>query len=98
MNCVSLAGRIYDDPVKFESNNGVKCCRFKMTVDRAVKDNDRPFEIFEVVVFKNLADLNYEIGQFVGVIGRLQSNNYEKDGKSYYNASIIGGNVSFLGK
>lgn len=98
MNNVTIAGRIYDEPVKFESSNGLKCCRFKLSVDKASKDSDKPFEVFEICVFNNLAQLNYEVGQFVGVIGRLQANNYDKEGKTYYNASILGGNISFLGK
>lgn len=98
MNNVSIAGRIYEEPEKFETSAGLKYCRFKICVDKATKDSDKPFEIFEVCVFNKLAELNYEVGQFVGVIGRLQANNNDKDGKTYYNASILGGNISFLGK
>ena len=97
MNSVNIAGRISDEPVKATSANGLNFAKFKITVDKNNKDTNGGYDVFEVVVFRDLADLKYEIGQFVGVTGKLQANNYEKDGKSYYNCSIVGNAISMLG-
>lgn len=96
MNNLSLVGNVYDEPIKFESSTGLKCCRFRIKVEKSFKDSENQFEVFEVCVFNNLAQLDYKVGQLVGVTGRLQANNVDKDDKTYYNVSIIGSNINFL--
>lgn len=98
MNTVNLAGRIADDPVKSTSSNGLAFTKFKITVDKNGKEgNSNGYDIFEVVVFRELADIKLKVGQFVGVTGKLSANNYEKEDKSFFNCSIIGNAVTLLG-
>lgn len=97
MNSVNIAGKIIDDPVRTKSSNGIDFAKFKIAVDKNKDTNGNGYDIFEVVVFRELADLKYEIGQYVGVTGKLTANNYEKEDKSYYNCSIIGNAISMLG-
>ena len=98
MNSVNIAGRIADDPIKSTSANGLPFTRFKITVDKNSKDTSGGYDTFEIVVFRELAELNYEVGQFVGITGRLTANNYEKEDKQYYNCQIVGTAVSMMGR
>lgn len=99
MNTLIIAGKVVEEPQKSVSSNGVNIARFKMAVDKNGKDGSvNGYDLFEVVVFRELADVNLEVGQFVGVTGKISANNYEKEGKSYYNCSVIGNVISLLGK
>jgi len=99
MNAVNLAGRIVEEPIKAVSTNGVNLARIKIAVDKNNKDGStNGYDLYEICVFRELADINLEVGQFVGVTGKLTANNYEKDGKSYFNCSIIGNTICLLGK
>lgn len=95
MNNISLVGCVYDEPNKFESSNGLKCCRFRLNIEKTYKDSENQYEVFEVCVFKSLAELDYKVGQLVSVTGKLQANNVDRDDKTYYNVSIIGSSISF---
>lgn len=97
MNSVNIAGKIIDDPVRSKGSSGINFARFKIAVDKNKDVNGNGYDVFEIVVFRELADLKYEIGQFVGVTGKLQANNYDKEGKSYYNCSIVGNSITMLG-
>lgn len=97
MNSVNIAGKVIDDPVKSTSSNGLAFMRFKIAVDKTNKGEANGYDIYEIAVFRELAELKLEIGQFVGISGRLTANNYEKEGKNYYNCGIVGNSVSILG-
>ena len=97
MNSVNIVGKLIDDPIKSTSSNGLSIMRFKLAVDKTNKTDNTAYDVFEVTVFRELADLKLDIGQIVGVTGKLVSNNYEKEGKNYYNCSIVGNYLSVLG-
>lgn len=97
MNSVNFAGKVIDEPIKSTTSTGLSIMRFKVSVDKASKSDLTAYDVFEVTVFRELADLKLEIGQFVGVSGRLVSNNFEKEGKTYYNCSIVGNSITLLG-
>ncbi len=94
MNLFALAGYIADEPVKITTENGTRLCRLKISVDKGSKENEEDKEIYEVTVFRNLVDENYRAGQFIAVSGKLVSNNYRSENKAYYNANLIGNNVT----
>lgn len=97
MNEVNIIGRLLEQPEKASSSNGIKFVRFKIAVDKTNKDGEtNGYDVFEIVVFRDLADVDANVGQFIGVTGRLSANNYEKDGKAYYNCSIIGNNITLM--
>ena len=98
MNSINIAGRIIEEPAKSQSANGLHIARFKLAIDKQKDNSNNGYDVFEVVVFKDLADMDLKLGQFVGVAGRLTANNYEKDGKTYYNCSIVGNALTLLGK
>ena len=94
MNLFALAGYIVDEPVKITTDNGMRLCRLKISVDKNSKENEEEKEIYEVTVFRNLVDEDYRVGQFVAVSGRLACNNYKSEDKQYYNANLIGNNIT----
>lgn len=96
MNGFYLVGKITSEPEKGETINGTKLCRLRISVDKAVKDQGENFEIFEVTLFRGLAETDYEIGQSVAIGGKLTASNYEKDGNQYYNARLVGNNISII--
>ena len=99
MNTVNVVGKISSDPMKSTSSNGVQFAKFKLAVEKANKDgNANGYDIFEIVVFRELADLDYKVGHYAAITGKLTSNNYEKDDKQYYNCQIVGTSVLLMGK
>lgn len=98
MNSIQICGKIVEEPVVGTSSNDLKFAKIKIAVDKKGTNNEPEYEIFEVVVFRTLAELQFDIGQYIGVVGRLSANNFEKDGNVYYNCSIIGNSLSFFGR
>lgn len=97
MNSVNIAGKVIDDPVRSTSSNGLAIMRFKLSVDKPNKSDASQYDVYEVTVFRDLAEAKLDIGQYVGVTGKLVSNNYEKEGKTYYNCSVVGNSISLYG-
>ena len=97
MNTVSIAGKVLEEPIKSTSSSGVSIAKIKIGVDKNSKDNDaNGYDVFEIVVFRELAEQKYELGQTLGIVGKVSANNYEKEGKAYYNCSIIGNSITVL--
>ena len=97
MNAFYLVGRIIEEPEKLETANGIKLCKVRIAVEKNGKDSNETYEVYEIVMFRSLAEENYEIGQFIAVNGKLQANNYEKEGNYYYNAKLLANAVAFVG-
>lgn len=96
MNAFYLVGRVMDVPEVVETANGIKYCRLKMSVIRNNRDGDEQNEIFEVSLFRNLAEEKFVKDGYVAVNGRIQANNYDKDGTLYYNCKLIGNSVTLF--
>lgn len=96
MNQFGLAGRILEEPVKSLTSTGIKVAKFKLCVDK-IKEDDKSYEIYEITVFRQLAELELVPGQYVGVTGKLNANNHEKDDNTYFNVTLIGNSVTLLG-
>lgn len=97
MNCVQICGRVIEQPQTGVSQNNVKFSKIRISVERNSKEDAENYEVFEVVVFRALADIKLDVGQHIGVTGRLSSSCYEKDENKYYSCSIIGNTLSLLG-
>ena len=96
MNTFNLVGRVCEEPERFESANGVKVCRLRVSVEKNTKD-ENGYDIYEVALFRNLAEEKLEVGQCVALTGKLQANNLEKDGNTYYSSKLIGNSLTLLG-
>lgn len=97
MNQVCIAGKVISEVEKSQGSTGIKIAKIKIAVDKVNKEQEVDNDEFEIVVFKDLADIKLNIGQYIAVNGKISANNYVKDDKKYYNCSIIGNNISLLG-
>jgi single-stranded DNA-binding protein len=96
MNGFYLVGRICFEPEKMLTSGGLPMCRLYIAVNKSGKENSEENDIFEVVVFRNLAEMDYQKGQLVAVNGKVQANNFEKEGNVYYHANLLGNSLSIL--
>lgn len=108
MNIVSLVGRLTKDPELRYTPSGKAVVRTTIAVDKKMsKENkqeaeakNQPTADFISLVFWNkLAELvaNYlSKGSRIGVIGRLQTGSYEKDGHRIYTTDVIVNELDFL--
>ncbi len=96
MNGFNLVGRICFEPERAKTGSGLPLCRLRIAVNKSGKEQEDDSEIFEVVLFRALAEAEYQIGQLVAVSGKVQANNFEKDGNVYYHANLLGNSLTIL--
>ncbi|MDO4500635.1 MAG: single-stranded DNA-binding protein [Erysipelotrichaceae bacterium] len=99
MNEFKIIGKAVSKPDLSESDKGYKYCSLVLDVKRNYRkeDEDAPVDTYKVVCFNTLAEeatRNIEQGSDVVVIGRLQSNNTEKEnGTVFYRPELIADKV-----
>lgn len=101
LNMVAVTGRLVKDPDLRYTQSGVAVANFRVAVDRNFKDQsgERGADFFDVVVWRKGAETvanHLTKGRLVGIQGRLQSRNYEKDGQKRTTVEIVAENVTFL--
>ena len=100
MNQVSLIGRLTKDPAI--SNGGqTTVARFSIAIDRGKGPNgeDKGADYPNIVCFGKTAELVGKYmtkGRLVGIIGRIQTGSYEKDGAKVYTTDVVADRVEFL--
>ncbi|MDR0596169.1 MAG: single-stranded DNA-binding protein [Clostridiales Family XIII bacterium] len=100
MNLVVLVGNLTRDPEVRYTQSGMAVANINIAVNRvSPKDGGPDSDFFRVTVFGKQAE-NVERylskGKKVGVEGRIQNDNYEKDGQKIYRDTIIANRVEFL--
>ena len=100
MNQVVLVGRLSKDVELRYTPNGKAVASFTVAVDNGFGDNKKT-DFINCVVWDKKAEstANYtKKGSLVGVIGRIQTRNYEgSDGKKVYVTEVLALEVKFLG-
>ena len=101
MNKLVFIGNLTADPELKYASQGMAVCTFKIAVNRQFQrqDEEKKADFFRITVFGKQAencDKWLEKGRKVGIVGRIQNNNYEKDGKTVYQDQIIADHVEFL--
>lgn len=97
MNKVILVGRLTRDPEMRDTQGGTKVARFALAIDRRGKDAGTDYP--SCVAFGKTAEL---VGQYLrkgsraGVVGRIQTGSYERDGHKVYTTDIVVDEVEFL--
>jgi len=102
MNTINLIGRLTKDPELRYSQGGVAICTFTLAVNRDFtnQNGEREADFIQCKVFKKTAEnlANYQQkGSQIGVVGRLQTGSYEKDGQRVYTTDVMVDRVEFLG-
>ena len=101
MNKVVLMGRLTRDPeTRFTQGNNTAVCSFSLAVNRRFKQEGQPdADFINVVAWAKTAEFvskYFTKGQQVGVIGRMQTRNYDdKDGKKVYVTEVVAEEVYF---
>ena len=101
MNKVILMGRLTRDPeVRQTANTNTQVATFSLAVNRRFKTEGQPdADFINIVAWNKTAEFcgkYFRKGQQVGVIGRIQTRNYEdKEGKRVYVTEVVAEEVYF---
>lgn len=101
MNKVCLTGRTTKDiELKYNQNN-VAITSFTLAVTRKFKNQNGEYEsdFINCIAYKSTAELLSKYvkkGDLLGIEGRIQTRNYEKDEKRVYVTEVIVDSIDFL--
>jgi len=101
LNRVILIGRLTRDPELSYIPAGDAVAKFTLAVSRPFvnKDGEREADFIPIVVWRKPAENCAKYigkGSLVAVDGRLQTRNYEKDGRRVYITEVVADSVRFL--
>ena len=101
LNQTVLVGRIVRDPEIKETENGAKLSNLTLAVPRSYKNEEGVYEtdFIEVTMWNGIAENTAAYchkGDIVGVKGRIQVDNYEKDGEKKSVQKVIAEKLTFL--
>lgn len=97
MNKAILVGRLTRDPEMRDTQGGTKVAKFSLAINRRGRDGGTDY--INCTAFGKTAEL---VGQYlckgsrVGVVGRIQTGSYERDGHKVYTTDVICDEVEFL--
>jgi len=95
MNRVCLIGRTTADIEVKQTNSGKAVCTFNLAVRRGKEDTD----FIDCVAWETAAQLLSRYvskGEKVGITGRLQVRQWEKDGKKYKAVEVIVDDIDLI--
>ena len=102
MNKVILMGRLTRDPeVRYTQTNNTLVASFSLAVNRRFvrQGEERKADFINIVAWNQTAEFvskYFKKGQQVGVIGRIQTRNYDDaDGKKVYVTEVVAEEVYF---
>ncbi len=101
INMVMLVGRLVQDPEIVDHDDGKKVSRVTLAVNRKFKGTDGVYHTdfidctFWNHIAKNICEYCSK-GDLVGVRGRIQVDNYEKDGVKKKVTSVVADSITFL--
>lgn len=101
MNKVSLVGRITRDIELRTTASGLSVCTFTLAVNRRFKNAEGNYEadFINCVAWRQSAELlakYFNKGSMVGLVGSIQTRNYEKDGHKVYVTEVAVEEVHFV--
>ena len=101
LNNVVLVGRLTKDPEVIETEKGNKRTFIIIAVPRPFKNINGTYEsdFITCILWNAVAEHTCEYckkGDIVGVKGRIQTSNYEKDGVIKYTTEVIAERITFL--
>lgn len=101
INNVTLVGRLTNDVELRYTQSGNAVGSFTLAVQRAFKsaNGERESDFIRCQIWRksaeNLANFTHK-GSSIGVVGRIQTGSYEKDGQKVYTTDVIVENFSLL--
>lgn len=101
LNQIVLVGRITKNPELMKTDKGKNKLSIDLAVQRSFKNVDGVYDtdFIRCILWNNIAENTCEYckkGDLVGIKGRLQTRNYEKDEEIKYMTEVIAEKVTFL--
>lgn len=100
INNVTLVGRLTKDIELRYTQSGKANASFNLAVNRRFKQEGQPdADFISCVAWNSVADALSKYtskGSLIGVTGRIQTRNYESNGKKVYVTEVIVNEVTFL--
>lgn len=101
MNEIAVLGKALGKPEVKEGQKGTKYASMLVSVKKPFKDEYGSYETetFQFTLFKDVAERANELidnGTPILIKGHLSANNREKDGTTYYGASLIADTFTIL--
>ena len=101
LNVTVLTGRITRDLELQYTSSNIAYTRFTLAVDRQFKDStgESVTDFISCVAWRKTAELICEHlskGSLIGVQGRIETRQYDKDGTTVYVTEVLCDNVQFL--
>lgn len=103
INRAVLVGRLTRDVEVRKTQSGISCAMFTVACDRNRKrdenSNEPTADFISCVAWRQPADFLGQYahkGSLVGVDGRIQTRNYEKDGQRIYMTEVVADQVRLL--
>ena len=89
MNKAILVGRLTRDPELRTTANGTSVCTFSIAVNRRFKNAEGGYDadFINCVAWRQQAEFMakyFAKGRMVGLVGSIQTRNYDKDGQKVY--------------
>ena len=102
MNKALLVGRLTREPELKTTGSGTSVCTFSLAVQRKYKNADGEYEadFINCVAWRNQAEFLakfFNKGSMVGIVGSIQTRNYEKNGQRVYITEVVADEVEFVG-
>ncbi len=101
LNCVTLMGRLTDDPVLNVTPSGKNVCTFTIAVDRNISNGVRKADFITIVTWEGTAvqvEKYFRKGSMIVVNGSIQSRTYEdKNGNKRTEFEVVAKEVHFCG-
>ena len=98
MNNVNIIGNLTRDPEMRTTNNGTAVTSFNVAVNSGYGDK-KSTAFIPITVWNKTAENCHKFlnkGSKVAVSGRIDTGNYEKEGKTIYTWEVVANNVEFL--
>lgn len=100
INNVTLVGRLTKDIELRYTQSGKANASFNLAVNRRFKQEGQPdADFINCVAWNSVADALAKYtskGSLIGITGRIQTRNYESNGKKVYVTEVIVNEVTFL--
>ena len=101
LNQTVIVGRIVRDLEVHETENGNKVAQLTLAVPRSYKNVDGTYDtdFIRCVLWNGIAETACEYckkGDIIGVKGRIQTSNYEKEGEKIYTTEVIAEKITRL--
>ena len=101
MNKAILVGRLTRDPELRTTANGTSVCSFTLAVNRRFRNAEGGYDadFINCVAWRQQAEFLsrfFTKGRMVGVIGSIQTRNYERDGQRVYVTEVVADEINFV--